>query len=231
VTFTGEGVNLVGWHCRTDVRRRGTLIYLHGIADNRSSGAGVITRFLETGFDVIAYDSRAHGESGGDACTYGFFEKDDLRRVIDDVGGGAIVVLGTSLGAAVALQQAGRDSRITAIVAAESFSDLRRVATERAPFFFTAGIIEQAFRLAEQQARFRVDAVSPVDAAAAITAPVLVIHGAADAETPPDHARRLFAALAGPKRLVLVPGAGHNESLRGAVWIEIEEWLDAIVPR
>ncbi len=67
-TFAGEGVSLKGWKCRASGPRRGTMIYLHGIADNRTSGAGVIDRFGARGFDVVAYDSRAHGDSGGDLC-------------------------------------------------------------------------------------------------------------------------------------------------------------------
>jgi pimeloyl-ACP methyl ester carboxylesterase len=224
-------VNLQGW--RGEVgggRRRGTLIYLHGIADNRASGAGVIERFRKRGFDVVAYDSRAHGESEGDACTYGFFEKQDLRAVLDTVRSGPVVLVGSSLGAAVALQLAATDKRISAVVAAESFSDLRTVVIERAPVFFTSATIERAFKLAEQQGRFQINSVSPALAARAITIPVLIIHGAADSDTPPDHARRLFAALGGPKRLILVPKAGHNESLHGAeTWEEIERWLDDVV--
>jgi pimeloyl-ACP methyl ester carboxylesterase len=205
------------------------LVYLHGIADNRTSGAGIVQRFGERGFDAVAYDSRAHGESDGDVCTYGFFEKRDLHRVLDGVGPGPIVLMGTSLGAAVALQEAARDARVTAVVAAETFSDLRTVATERAPFFFTSSAIARAFQIAEQQGRFRVDEVSPVAAAAEIKVPVLLIHGSADSDTPPEHSRRVLAALAGPRRLILVPGAGHNESLRGEVWREVERWLDGVV--
>ena len=126
----------------------------------------------------------------------------------------------------MALQEAAHDARVTAIVAAETFSDLRTVATERAPFFFTAGIIGRAFRIAEDQGGFRVDEVSPVAAAREIRIPVLLIHGASDVDTPPDHSRRVLAALAGPKRLILVPGARHNESLRGDVWDEIDRWLN-----
>jgi pimeloyl-ACP methyl ester carboxylesterase len=228
-TFTGEGLELKGWRCRASARRRGTLVYLHGIADTRTSAAGVIDRFGKRGFDVVAYDSRAHGESAGDACTYGFFEKRDLHRVLDTVDPGPIVLIGTSLGAAVALQEAAQDTRVTAVVAAETFSDLRTVATERAPFFFTRGTLARAFQLAEQQGRFEVDAVSPMAAAAQIKIPVLLIHGAADTETPPDHSRRVLAGLAGSKRLILVPGAGHNGSLRGEVWGEIERWLDEVL--
>jgi pimeloyl-ACP methyl ester carboxylesterase len=228
-TFGGDGLTLKGWQCRASTARRGTIVYLHGVADNRTSGAGIVQRFGARGFDVVAYDSRAHGESDGDVCTYGFFEKNDLHHVLDRVGPGPIVLIGTSLGAAVALQEAARDSRVTAVVAAETFSDLRTVATERAPFVFTSGIIARAFQIAEQQGHFRVDEVSPAMAAAEIKIPVLLIHGAADTDTPPEHSQRVLAALVGPKRLILVSGAGHNESLRGEVWNEVERWIDQTV--
>jgi pimeloyl-ACP methyl ester carboxylesterase len=228
--FAGADVMLRGWRCGPSASSAGTIVYLHGIADNRSSAIGVIERFTRRGFQVIAYDSRAHGESGGEACTYGFFEKRDLEKVIDTVGGTRIVLIGTSLGAAVALQTAADDPRIAAVVAAETFSDLRTVATERAPFVFTRGSIDRAFQIAEQQARFSVDAAAPVLAAARIKAPVLLIHGDRDRETPPAHSRRVFEALTGPKRLILVPGAGHNQSLRSAeVWSEIDRWIDAAI--
>jgi len=241
VLFDGANVQLKGWRCRAaggppplGVRRdgfggtvhQGTLIYLHGIADNRASAVGIIDRFSRRGFDVIAYDSRAHGESDGAACTYGFYEKEDLRRVVDTIDSGPVVLMGTSLGAAVALQEAAGDARIGAVVAAETFSDLRTVAIERAPFFFTPNAIRRAFQLAEAEGRFTIDAVSSEAAARKIEAPVLIIHGSIDRDTPPNHSRRVFEALPGPRQLILVPNAGHNQSLNGAVWPAIETWLD-----
>jgi len=228
-TFRGDGVDLKGWRCHGSSPRRGTIIYLHGVADNRGSSVGVIDRLGKRGFDVIAYDSRAHGESSGDICTYGFFEKRDLQRIIDTVQAGPIALVGTSLGAAVALQEAALDSRVTAVVAAETFSDLRTVARERAPFFFTPHIIDRAFQLAEQEGHFDIDAVSPEKAAAQIRIPVVLVHGADDIDTSPDHSRRVFVALAGPKRLILVPGARHNQSLNADVWNEVEQWLDDVL--
>ena len=97
-TFSGLGVNLAGWRCAGSGHRRGTLVYLHGAADNRESSIATIQRFVPLGFDVVAYDSRAHGDSGGDICTYGFFEKQDLRRVIDSVEAGPIVLIGGASG-------------------------------------------------------------------------------------------------------------------------------------
>lgn len=83
VTFKGHGVLLRGWRFPAAGARRGSLIYLHGVADNRGSVAGIAARYVPRGFDVVAYDSRAHGRSEGDACTYGFYEKQDLSRVLD----------------------------------------------------------------------------------------------------------------------------------------------------
>jgi len=228
-TFAGAGVTLKGWYCHAAGATRGTIIYLHGTADNRTSVAGIAARFLARGFDVVAYDSRGHGESGGDICTYGFFEKQDLHRVLDVIdqrNPHGIVLLGNSLGAAVALQEAAGDSRVAAIVAAETFSDLRTIARERAPFFLSESTIRNAFSLAEQRGQFDVDSVSPAAAAPHITAPVLLIHGDLDRETTPDHSQRVFDALAEPKRLIIVKGAHHNESLNGMVWQDIDMWID-----
>ena len=136
------------------------------------------------------------------------------------------------MGAAVALQAAAEDRRIAAVVAVSPFSDLRTAASERAPFFASKGNIADAFKLAEAEGKFRADDVSPMAAAAHITAPTLIIHGERDDETPPAHSQRIFAALRAPKRLILVPNGGHNHVLDPDVWREIDGWLDAaLAPR
>jgi alpha-beta hydrolase superfamily lysophospholipase len=225
-TFDGFHVTLSGWRCRPAGQApRATVVLLHGVADNRAGWRPTIERFEQQGFEVIAYDSRAHGQSTGDACTYGFFEKQDLHRVLDAVQPKRVVLVGTSLGAAIALQEAAGDPRVSAVVAAETFSDLRTVAAERVPYL-PKPIVERAFETAEARASFVADDVSPLRAASRITAPVLLIHGADDVETVADHSRRVYTALAGPKRLLIVPG-GHNHSLGSAkVWTEIDSWIE-----
>jgi pimeloyl-ACP methyl ester carboxylesterase len=231
ITVESDGVTLKGWRFGVRGEPRGTLVFLHGVADNRAAGIGIAERFTARGFDVIAYDSRAHGESTGNACTYGYYEKKDLSRVIDTVGRTPVIVVGHSLGAAVALQAAADDSRISSVVALETFSDLRTVARERAPFVLTRGMIANAFAEAETRGAFKVDEVSPVSAAPLIRVPVLLVHGANDSETNADHSRRVFEALRGPKELIIVPGAGHNGSLNHAVWARIEGWIDRAIAR
>src|SRR5687767_10910697 len=65
VAFDSDGVRLVGWLFPAASPRKGLIVYLHGIADNRRSGIGIAQRFTPQGYDVLAYDARAHGESGG----------------------------------------------------------------------------------------------------------------------------------------------------------------------
>jgi pimeloyl-ACP methyl ester carboxylesterase len=230
-TIESDDVLLKGWQCATPLARRGTVVYLHGIADNRTSATGVIARYLDRGFDVAAFDARSHGASSGDVCTYGFREKQDLRRIVDGVPSGPVVLIGTSLGAAIVLQEAAGDSRITAVVAAESFSDLRTVARERAPWYLTESTIQQAFAIAEHDGRFHVDDVSPVRAAARLKIPVLLLHGADDHDTPAAHSERIFAALAGPKRLIVVPHGRHSQSLNAETWPQIDTWIDDALRR
>jgi pimeloyl-ACP methyl ester carboxylesterase len=235
IVFESDGVRLVGWlFPATGVARKGLMIYLHGIADNRASGVGIAQRFTPQGYDVLVYDSRAHGESGGDVCTYGFHERRDVSRALDAAGASQAILFGSSLGAAVALQAAAVEPRIRGVIAQSPFADLRTIVEERAKRFgplATRGEIAAALRLAEQQAAFRVDDVSPLALAPRIRVPVLLIHGERDRETAPAHSRRIHDALGGPRQLLIVPGAGHNDVLgREEAWRAIDSWLAALAP-
>ena len=175
---------------------------------------------------MLAYDSRAHGESGGDACTYGFYEKKDLSRALDKLGGGPIVAFGVSLGAGIALQAAAEDPRIALVVAVAPFSDLRTAAAERAPFFASHANIDEAFRIAEREAAFRADDVNPAAAATRIHAPVLVIHGADD---PRDAAgplgTRLRCARRDRRSSSWCPAPTTTTRSRADAWRQIDDWI------
>ena len=49
ITFSSDGVQLKGWLFRGSGARRGTIIYLHGIADNRASGVSIAERYVPRG--------------------------------------------------------------------------------------------------------------------------------------------------------------------------------------
>jgi len=231
VAFASGGERLEGWLLRPagDPHGfgRGLVVYLHGIADNRQSGIGVARRLVPAGYSVLSFDARAHGRSTGDACTYGFHERDDVSAALSAVGAPRAVLLGHSLGAAVALQAAAVDPRVAGVVAASAFSDLPAIVRERAGWFrLPAAYVEAALLRAGELGRFRPAEASPVALAARITVPVLLLHGADDRKTPPEHSRRIAAALPAPHRLNLLPGVGHDEILgRAEAWREIEAFL------
>jgi pimeloyl-ACP methyl ester carboxylesterase len=114
-----------------------------------------------------------------------------------------------------------------AVVAIAPFSDLRTAALERAPFFASRSNLDEAFRLAEAEGRFQVDAASPVAAAPSIHVPVMLIHGDEDKETPYAHSLRILPALGGPKKLITIRGGGHRGGLTPPTWTEVDLWIDA----
>jgi alpha-beta hydrolase superfamily lysophospholipase len=224
--FDGAGIRLKGWRCAPPAPPRGAVVYLQGIADNRASAFAAIQRLVPRGFEVIAYDGRAQGESEGRYCTYGFYEKRDLAKVLDTLQTRPVALIGTSLGAAIALQTAAEDQRVAAVVAAETFSGLWSIARHRAPRLLSDSMIRRTLQLAGQKARFNVDEVSPLAAAGRIRIPVLLLHGELDRDTPPEHSRQVFAALGGAKELIIVPGAKHDGALNAQTWPLVEKWLD-----
>lgn len=196
---------------------KATIIYLHGVGDNKISGLLLAKVFYENNFNVMLYDSRAHGESGGKFCTYGYYEKHDVQIAIYEAlkkfPKCKIGVFGTSMGAAVALQAASIEPRISAVVAEASFATLRQITVDyqkrllRLPWHFLRNI---AMKRSEIIARFKHREVSPIDAVKNIRVPVLFIHGKNDTFIKYQYSEQLFAAANEPKALWLIDHANHN---------------------
>jgi pimeloyl-ACP methyl ester carboxylesterase len=194
-SFHSQALRLEGWRFRTQVERKGAVIYLHGIGNNRRAGIDVARRLGPLGYDVVAYDARAHGRSQGKYCTYGYYEKGDLVSLLDALELRRAILIGHSLGAAVALQAAAIEPRVRAVVALSTFADLPSIIEDRKPWLLrnakAEDILEEAARIAE----FSPQEASPLAAAPLIRVPVLVLHGADDDQTPPSHSRRVFEQL------------------------------------
>jgi len=233
VAFTSGTAHLEGWLFRAEPPRRGLVVFLHGISDNRQSGLGVSRRLVPAGFDVLLLDGRAHGRSTGEACTYGYREREDVSRALDAIEAERAILIGHSLGAAIALQAAAVDPRVGGVVAASAFSDLPTIVRDRARFFLLPGwFVEAALRRAGEKGGFPPEEASPVALASRIRVPTLLLHGGADWKTPPEHSERISAALQSPHRLLILPGVGHDEILGDPeAWREIDAFLDDLAPR
>lgn len=197
---------------------KATVIYLHGVGDNKMSGLLLAKVLHDNHFNVLLYDSRAHGESGGGYCTYGYHEKHDVQIAMYEVQkkfpGGKIGVFGTSMGAAIALQAASIEPRIAAVVAEASFATLRQVTVDyqkrlmRLPWHFLRNI---AMKRSEAIAHFKHREVSPIDAVKSIHVPVLFVHGKNDTFIKHQYSEEMYEAANNPKELWLLDDASHND--------------------
>ncbi len=201
----------------------GTIIYLHGVGDNKMSGLLLAKAFHDHHFHVLVYDSRAHGESGGRHCTYGYHEKYDVQKAVDlvrSIGAekkivvGNIGVFGTSMGAAIALQAASIEPRIRAVVSEASFATLRQITVDyqkrlmRLPWHFLRNI---AMKRSETIGQFKHRQVSPLAAVSNIHAPIFFIHGIEDRFIKYQYTQELFITANEPKELWFVAGAHHSD--------------------
>ncbi|TLS49426.1 alpha/beta fold hydrolase [Paenibacillus antri] len=231
------GYKLHAWFVPADGGKTGrTVAFVHGVTSSSYGMVKYADLFLRRGFNVVLYDHRRHGRSGGDFTTYGYYEKRDLAAVVDwaydRFGRDAVVgVFGESMGAATALQFAAMDRRPAFVVADCPYSDLteqlayRLKAEFRLPRFPLLPITSLWCKL---RAGFFFREVSPARDGAAIAAPVLLIHGREDDYVPPWMSETVYERLTCPKSMYLAPGAAHAESwARGRESYERE--LDAFL--
>ena len=214
-----DGSQLKAWWMPANGDR--CILSLHGVADSRASGAALGQFLREKNFSVLAPDSRAHGESGGELVTYGLLEKYDVGQWVNWMqqhGCRGVYGLGESLGASILIQAAAEGVPFTAIVAECPFADLRTVAEYRVarmagsvPVVSTLlakAVVSSAALWARFAAGVDLAAVSPVKSFARRAVRTLLIHGLADDQTPPSNSREL-AAASPLATLWLVPGARH----------------------
>ena len=138
----------------------------------------------------------------------------DWTRLRSDIEHSRIVAFGRSLGSGVAVRLAS-ERPLAGIVLATPFDSLESVAKHHYPFAPVSLILRH---------RFDSLALAP-----RIGVPMLCIVAERDSIIPAEHARRLFAAWQGDKRLVSIANADHNDvSANAAFWREIGNFLSRI---
>ncbi len=217
-----DGVLLRGWKVRASSSNGDWIMLFHGVADNRVGTIGYADFLLSAGYSIVMMDARAHGESGGAFATYGWKERWDTKSIVDALYASEhplrLFALGESMGAAVALQSAAVEPRISGVIAEAPFRNLREVTYDYAGLHFSPLLGKTLFRptsifalrVAESEASFRADDVSPERAVAERPFPVLLICDGLDHTIPCRHAKAIFDAAIGSKQLWIVPEAQHT---------------------
>ncbi len=199
-----------------------TVVISHGITNNLMGSIKYAKIFQRLGFNALIYDHRNHGNSGGKNTTFGYYEREDLKTVVDwayqQLGDDGIVgVHGESMGAAISLLAAEMDERIAFVVSDCSYANLTDQISYRLREDFKFPpfpLLPLAKAWAHLFNGMQFKLINPEQAVSRLNVPLLIIHGANDAYIPPQHARRLQKAA--PKDQVmcwLAPDADHAESL------------------
>lgn len=214
-----DGVRLVGHWLAAESPGRKALILLHGFAE---TSGGLLDRAIAMhalGWDILLADARATGKSGGSHVTFGAREGGDVSAWIDALAGrmspGApFAAWGRSMGAAVALRAAAGDPRIKALILEAPYADFRRAV---ARFFqlsnlgFLAIMVGPILWGARLRAKVALDRPRPLDLAAEVAIPALVIHGTDDRLVAREEAKRLAEAFRPPAEWIEVMGARHSD--------------------
>jgi dipeptidyl aminopeptidase/acylaminoacyl peptidase len=216
---------------------RGLIVILHGLTDQKEGMLSIAEAYADAGYLAVVPDLRAHGSSGGRYTSMGYREKWDMKLLVDYLQSQGCNVshtgaLGGSLGAAIALQWAGIDPRVKAVVAVAPFAEL----SSEMQFFYETHHVSllQRFLIeaaAQREGRFQISEVSPLDAVENIDTPILLAHGRQDDIVPITESRRLFHAARGPVALEEVDGKHMNirEALGKPFLKRAIEWMDTYV--
>ena len=226
VLTTEDGERLVAVHLEgPDSARPLAVVVAHGFTQStaRPATRAVMTAFAKHA-GVVGIDLRGHGGSTG-RSTVGRDEILDVAAAVSyarELGYGAVVTCGWSMGGSIALRHAALHGGVDAVVSVSAVSrwfyrdtkPMRRVhwAIETRLGRFLA---HRAFktRITSDGWDLSAPPESPVEVIGRIAPiPVLIVHGDRDHYFPVEHPEALYAAAREPKELWLEEGFAHAES-------------------
>ncbi|WP_081824410.1 alpha/beta hydrolase [Paenibacillus sp. UNC451MF] len=217
-------VTLKGWFLPSESSpAKLNIIMAHGYRKNRlqsdAEALKLSKTLVEQGYNVLMFDFRNSGESGGELTSVGYLEKYDLLGAIDWMKAnhpGTIALHGFSMGASTALIAAAEEPDVAGVVADSPFNHLTRYLKENLPVWshlpnipFTPlilGILPPLTGIDPNQ----VDGFSAVDRI--YPRPILFIHSTDDHSIPYENSETMWAKHPDRFELWKTSGADHVKS-------------------
>lgn len=233
-----DTINLKGWYFKAKDSDK-TVIMAHGYGENRlqfsEKTIDMVKKFQEKGYNMLLFDFRNSGISGGDKTTIGIYEKDDLLGAVKFVksqGSKRVVLLGYSMGASTSIVAAADSQDVDAVIADSPFADLETYLNDNMSkwsgfpsFPFNKTIVLALGIMAGLDPKD----VSPVkDMEKIAPRPVMLIHGMDDVNISYKNSEELKTAYlskgTGNVTLWEVPGAKHVQSYE----VNPTEYMDRV---
>jgi pimeloyl-ACP methyl ester carboxylesterase len=195
------------------------ILYFHGNGEIAADYDGIAPLYTELGITLLVIDYRGYGTSGGRptashllADAVAVFE--GLGDLLEDHGLmlSRLYVMGRSLGSAAAIEVAWHaGDRLAGLIVESGFADTFALLARLGVMVRGADEARDGFGNAVKME--------------SITMPALIIHGREDVLIPAPDGQELYRRLAAAdKRLLLIPGAGHNDLL----WVGRTAYFEAI---
>lgn len=205
-----DGVELDGWFI-PNAKSDKAVIICHGYPMDKGNVLG-FTSFLAKDFNLLLFDFRAMGKSGGFFSTGGRRETKDVTAAVNFLkakGFTRIGAFGFSMGAATLIM--AKDEEIKARVLDAPFANLIReldfvfkgFGAFRIPLLWLMKVWNFVFL------GISADRVAPENFISDIKTPVLLIHGDSDTQVPVENSLTLHK-ISPRTELWIIKGAGHG---------------------
>ena len=217
-----DGTQLVGHWLEAEMPER-IILAMHGWRSSWSSDFGIVSDFWHRqNCSVLYAEQRGQGDSGGDFMGFGLIERYDCMdwlQWINRTTGGVlpIYLAGVSMGASTVLMASALDlpENVCGILADCGYTSVHAIWKHvmEHNLHLSYGIHGP---LANRMCRKKIQAgtkdFSTTEALRSCRVPVLFVHGTDDRFVPVEMTFENYQSCNAPKRLFVVPGAGHGMS-------------------
>lgn len=199
-----------------------TVVVVHGYGSASKFMGSYVKMFHEAGYNVLAPDNRSFGLSQGKYAGYGWKDRKDLAnwiKMINQKNGARsqIGLFGVSMGAATVMYTLGEKPKNVKFAIEDcGYSTISGELDYQLKEMFglpSFPIVPTASLYADALAGYNFYQASTRDTLKRSKVPLYVIHGSKDTFVPTENAYKNYDYAKGPKKLWIVKGAGHAQSL------------------
>lgn len=211
-----DGTRLSGWWIPSGTSRQ-TIVVVHGVGSNRGDVLAVAPFLQRAGFNVLLFDLRGHGDSGGHTISFGPHEAQDVTAAVQLAAtrGQSVGLYAFSMGGSASLHAIGKNGlkSVRAVVLDSTFAEFAPLARTQMAFLpdnFANFLLKVLSFYSWLEIGAHLEDIAPRRYIGQIAPrPLLLLHGTKDGLIAPQQAKWNFAAAREPKQLHWMQGANH----------------------